>query len=67
MYRTDLERAVAGGCEVPGCMHPHAEHGIFLAARCHPGMGVDVGYIDGILRIICYVCDAPIVNIAVAD
>jgi hypothetical protein len=67
MRRDDLEHAVAYGCEVPGCTHPNADHGIFLAARCHPGRGVDVGYLDGILHLVCHVCDAPIVNVAVAD
>lgn len=67
MHKSDLERAVAEGCEVPGCTHPHSEHGIFLAARCHPGSGVDVGYLNGVLQIVCYVCDEPIVSVAVAE
>jgi len=67
MYRGDLEYALARGCENPHCSHDHSQLGIILAARCHPGGGTDVRYLDGRLLLTCHNCDEALVQIAVAD
>jgi len=63
----DLERLAGGGCQVPGCTHPHSG-ALYVHARCHLGAGNEVSYVlgSGVLRIACRVCKKVIAEVAVA-
>lgn len=63
LTRVDLD---AAGCSSPSCSH--ADHpALFVHGRCHPSAGTRIEYRrDGILRVRCRKCEAPIANILVA-
>lgn len=45
----------------------HAEQGMFIHGKCHPGAGNDVCYRNGRIHVACRECKKPIVAIAVAE
>jgi hypothetical protein len=69
LNRTDLERAVLSGCQVPLCDHKNHERTLYLHGRCHLGAKVDVSYTSGsgVVRIACAICEKLISQIKVAD
>lgn len=68
MNKIGLDIIAANGCQVPNCTHKH-ESELYFRGRCHPSAGVSVSYAknSGILRVTCKECDAPIVDIKVAE
>lgn len=68
LTRIDLDYAVAGGCQTPGCKHEHGKDEIYLHGRCHPLTPVQCRYHKptGTLIVTCAICRALIAEIAVA-
>ena len=67
--KEDFDRALARGCQVPGC--DHRGHGalaeIYLHQRCHAGAGLEACYRDGLLLLACQHCKTPVALVAVAQ
>lgn len=60
--REDLDKMA---CAAPGCAHDG--HGpLYVHANCHPSEPPWASYIDGELTVVCSVCRAPVIVIAVA-
>jgi hypothetical protein len=59
----DFFRGAAGGCQAPGCTHPHGE--VVMHARCHPDAAtfVTVDAKKRTIKITCADCDKLIANV----
>ena len=70
LSRTDLEKSLKGGCEIPNCTHPdhHATKQFFLMPLCHPEADLSVSYKTGtgLLFIQCAKCQTVVAQIMVA-
>ena len=66
LTKDQLDQAVAGGCQVPGCKHDKHKT-LFLKPRCHKNGPVEVSYTlhSGVVRVSCRVCKQLIVDVAV--
>ena len=60
LHKEDLDKL-----ECP-CGHPSCEDPIYLHAACHMKAGTWVRYFDGVLTIVCSICEKPVAEIAVA-
>ena len=49
------------------CGRVSCEDPVYLHAACHIKAGTWARYFDGVLTIVCSVCESPVIEIAVAE
>lgn len=67
MYRDMLDEHIA----FPG-PDPFEDDGVtggmmFFPPRCHKGAGLNAVYAEGVLRLLCAVCDECVIDLAIAS
>ena len=66
LYRPDLDDTL---CDHPAYSPEDAAdtHPVPLQQLCHPGTGLELGYLDGLLQVVCHTCHRPVALIAVKE
>jgi len=66
LYQPDFDDI---GCDNPACSQTAEGHTgpIHLQQHCHPGAGMALGYLGGVLYVACRYCQRPVALIAVKE